>query len=83
MLAVIGIVGHTQGGQKWWAGLSSAQKLVFEATVCELSGIGLIWVRVRARELRPKGIVDWKEFVFEIALVLGGVVALIQASRAR
>jgi type VI protein secretion system component VasK len=79
MLAVVGIVRYTAEGQRWWAGFSSTQRLVFEGAFFELCGISLIWARVKAREFWPKGFSDWEKFVFEIALIVGGIVCMVQA----
>jgi len=69
-------------GPSWWAHLSVPAKRFVEGIVLEVFGISFLWIRVKTRTLRPESFLDWKQFLFEAILVVGGIVCLFEAIRA-
>jgi hypothetical protein len=68
---------------RFWVSLPRRWRLTVEGTVFAAFGIFSLKARMLRREKFVSGVWDFKMFLFDVALLIGGAAALIEALRGR
>lgn len=81
--ALLGGVYLTKIHGEWWRELSPFARKMVEGISLAGFGIAFLWVRWKARRVRPMSPWEFRAVLFEIALLVGGVVCLVESWQAR
>jgi hypothetical protein len=67
----------------WWAGLSPFWKRLSEGIFLQVVALAFFWARIKRRAMVPESFWDFKMFLFDIAMFVGGMVCWVEAFRFR
>ncbi len=82
LIASLFVVKYVESSH-WWFGQSPSMKRFIEGMCLEIFGLLFLWSRARRRTLLPKSFWDFRLFLFEIAMTVGGTWSLVEAYKLR
>jgi hypothetical protein len=63
----------------WWRSLGTFARAMIVGSFLEIFGISFLWIKWKQERLAPENIWELKWLLFEVAMILGGIVCFFQA----
>lgn len=68
---------------EWWRGLPVFRTKLAEGIALVGFGFAFLWVKWRTGQLKPSSPWEFRNLLFDLAFVIGGVACLVEAMQAR
>jgi hypothetical protein len=73
------LVGSEIEKMRWWRSFGSTAHLLTEGTLLETFGLSFLFIKWKQDRLGPESIWEVKWLLFEVAMVIAGIVCFVQA----